>query len=503
MKQKLTFKESWQGWKTWEKVFFFIIIGFLLFILAYNVPRCFAETVDFGNTPAYVVCVSADYGNENGDAKYCCISPIICCYKNNQSELILCDANPNNFVGIWYSENSYNTSAAGAFVSHTSVYGDNYYYFSIGYIGNASFSSNYPYFDNEEYALRYVGGDSSVLPYATNYNDLVSDDSRLNEAVKNYYFSNIGNNYATFILETNSISTESYRIFARVTTVSCSVFSPTAFNSGLRANGLNDEGWALISNNGSVLSTSNIVLDPPSITSPFDSGWYGLAVGTPLTSQHGTLFISESDLLGNTVNPAYYYQGGLHPRSVPECGALCQYFVDDWVEVGSVAPGATFTKSFNMHQFSSANVTGLPNGFSVNSNMPLCYQVEFYIVTNDNRKSDTHVLLSSIDGSLTNGSGNGVTSNQGQTVIGGNGQSSTSFVDSSGNVVGQYGDLALDNSNIIEFVKNGMGLTGPNGMISVYQSVLSFFPSEIWALIFAVLALSIVLMIIKVLRGMG
>lgn len=60
----------------------------------------------------------------------------------------------------------------------------------------------------------------------------------------------------------------------------------------------------------------------------------------------------------------------------------------------------------------------------------------------------------------------------------------------------------LSNDTITDYINSGLGFKGPNGFIMTLEKSLSFIPQELWDLIFAALALSLILMIVKVLRGM-
>lgn len=65
------------------------------------------------------------------------------------------------------------------------------------------------------------------------------------------------------------------------------------------------------------------------------------------------------------------------------------------------------------------------------------------------------------------------------------------------------GSLAnLDNNNITKYISDGFGLLGDNGFLALTQKAFGFIPSAGWVLIFLAMAVSISLILFKVLRGM-
>lgn len=63
--------------------------------------------------------------------------------------------------------------------------------------------------------------------------------------------------------------------------------------------------------------------------------------------------------------------------------------------------------------------------------------------------------------------------------------------------VPEYSEASLE-----QYVKNGFGLLGKNGFFVLTRQVFSFLPLELWILIYFALAVSISIMVLKVVRGM-
>ena len=60
----------------------------------------------------------------------------------------------------------------------------------------------------------------------------------------------------------------------------------------------------------------------------------------------------------------------------------------------------------------------------------------------------------------------------------------------------------IDDGNILQHIKNGFGLTGSDGYIELSNRFFSTVPSGVWSIIMYALAVSVVIIIFKSLRGM-
>ena len=59
----------------------------------------------------------------------------------------------------------------------------------------------------------------------------------------------------------------------------------------------------------------------------------------------------------------------------------------------------------------------------------------------------------------------------------------------------------IDDSNLISHIKNGFGLFGTDGYIALAQRFFVGVPSQIWSLIYMAMAVSIILIVFKTMRG--
>lgn len=467
-----------------------ILSIFIIGVFASQAFSVFAETVDFGDTSGYVVCTSEAYANANGDvAKYCCSHGVTCLYKSSQSELVLVDENENAFIGIWWNDTSYSTSASGAFTSGSSVYNDAYYYFNIGYIGNASFLSVYPMFDNVEYALCYADGDSSYLQYATNYDDLVgSYNEDFGSYISNAYFSSLNDNTATFNIVCSNDCPEGISISVDCISVA-NIYGWSSTDTGYKETSISKfpaevlEKFVLTS--GSYLDTSNSTI-------------YSTGYDNKVPAWDGYLATANS-VRGN-------YDGTLCFKRVGPMGVLLQKrgycglsWSDSQKKQFTGGAGKSIMGSFNMAQFDC------PSWSNINVNetfaQPLAYQIQISVRDNTNGLESSYpiYLFSTIDGSMRNNWGFSSGGGQSITTTNGNGVSSVSLVDENGS---SFAGGNIDNSNIIPYIQSGMGLSGQNGLVAMFKEVLSFLPQEVWVMIFFALSVSVVIMVVKILRGM-
>ena len=56
-------------------------------------------------------------------------------------------------------------------------------------------------------------------------------------------------------------------------------------------------------------------------------------------------------------------------------------------------------------------------------------------------------------------------------------------------------------NDLFSWIKNGFGLSGDNGVISLLSDTFSFIPSELWAVFLSGIALMVLISIVKWIRG--
>lgn len=67
---------------------------------------------------------------------------------------------------------------------------------------------------------------------------------------------------------------------------------------------------------------------------------------------------------------------------------------------------------------------------------------------------------------------------------------------------GQFTSSGLNTDNLLSYFQNGFGLLGNNGFLALARETFSFFPTEIWVLIFFGISVSIVLVVARFGRGL-
>ena len=328
-------------------------------------------------------------------------------------------------------------------------------------------------FSNEEYAIKSLT-DSSFNQYADNFSDIVTDyNDDIQKYIKNFYFSSISDVSAQYSIEMADDTPNTIRV--EVTPISFGYISGyTGVYAGTTAplRTISNDVWSKVSNDNRYIPLENLVV---SSESPIAN----LGRGTLLCSDSERLsssFCRSETLTYSLYRGLYWHEGSKQTFSA---------------DSSSIFNGKVQSYILNADVLSYKSL----------SNYTCAYEllIEIFDSTSSGNVGAGQIyLLGNVDGTTGNFIGVSQKKNQSQTIL-----SSDNQITSVNSVSSDGLPLSLDNGNVIEYVKSGMGLGGQNGLIMLIQQTFNFVPKEIWGLVFAGLALSIVLMVVKILRGMG
>ena len=343
-------------------------------------------------------------------------------------------------------------------------------------------------FASEEYAIKALT-DPSYEQYALNYDDFPHYNSDLSGLI-NIYFSSVSPSSATLTIEpTDAYASSDFSGSSMHLVIEpacyCGYFYSNLGKGRLDPSAIYDYNVNLSED----LPVSTLALEKANVTSGVsNNGTYVDYVvnDSIMSSRSGYMYAGGDPLLG-TVPKAWLVLWSKELSSIEL----------DW-SGGTVNQTINFDASIVHNDIKFKYGPDAPNSHSLSAVTPCAYRAVCNLYL-DGRQSTPTATYKWCDTSFFNGNPMGASMTTSSKINPDSGKvEQDSFVQM--NDDGTSG--VLSNDNIIQFINSGLGFKGGNGFISIIQKTLSFLPTEIWGLIFAALSLSLVLMIIKILRGM-